>query len=246
VIFGRKHKAEPVEDELTPAEESAELDDVAEDDTEEFEDEVDAAADEVEDELPEAAELDESDWRAEGPFDSEEVELGHDEVTRIDLGSLIVTPWEGLGVQLQVDEATRVVQAITCVWEESGLEVVLFAAPSSGGLAHELREDLSDEVEAAGGRVTVEAGPFGPQLKRVIPQPGPKGEQLFHVSQVWFAEGPRWLLRATLLGDAALGDPGNPAAAPFVEFFRNLVVRRGDKPMVPGEVIGLKLPEGVQ
>lgn len=250
MIFGRKHKAEPVEDELTPAEGSAALDDVAEDDTEEFEDDADAAAGETElpeaAEAAEAAELDDTDWRAEGPFDSEEVELGHDEVTRIDLGSLIVTPWEGLGVQLQVDEATRVVQAITCVWEDSGLEVVLFAAPSSGGLAHELSEDLTEEVEAAGGRATVEAGPFGPQLKRVIPQAGPKGEQLFHVSQIWFAEGPRWLLRATLLGEAALGEPGNSSAAPFVEFFRNLVVRRGDKPMVPGEVIGLKLPEGVQ
>ncbi len=32
--------------------------------------------------------------------------------------------------------------------------------------------------------------------------------------------------------------------APFVELFRNLVVRRGDKPMVPGELIPMKLPDG--
>jgi Protein of unknown function (DUF3710). len=252
-MFGRKRKAEPAQTEESVVDlvESAEDDqapvaDVVDEPA--VEEQVEFAAEETEDEDGETApaELAEVDWRADGPFDYEEVELGHDEVTRIDLGSLIVTPWEGLGVQLQVDESSRVVQAITCIWEESGLEVVLFAAPSSGGLAHELQQDLAEEVEAAGGKATIEDGVFGPQVKRVLPQAGPKGEQLFHVSQVWFAEGPRWLLRGTLLGEAALADAGDPKAAPFVEFFRNLVVRRGDKPMVPGEVIGLKLPEGVQ
>lgn len=248
-MFGRKRKAESVETDPAIVDETAAV----------VEDQFDAEADEAEEvvvddaleddddseDVAEAAELDDVDWRADGPFDYDEVELGHDEVNRIDLGSLIVTPWEGLGVQLQVDEATRVVQAITSVWEESGLEVILFAAPASGGLAHEQREDLAVETQEAGGKATFEDGPFGPQLKRVIPQPGPKGEPLFHVSQVWFAEGPRWMLRGTLLGEAALAEPGDAKAAPFIEFFRNLVVRRGDKPMVPGEVIGLKLPEGV-
>lgn len=232
MIFGRKQKADPIDSDPV-VEDPIELDD------------PDAAEDDEAEEDAEAPELADIDWRAEGPFDDEEVDLGH-EVTRIDLGSLIVTPWEGLGVQLQVDEATRVVQAVTCVWEDSGLEIVLFAAPASGGMAAELRHDLIDEVEAAGGQATIANGPFGPQLKRVVPQAGPKGEQLFHVSQVWFAEGPRWLLRGTLLGEAALAEEDAPLVAPFVEFFRNLVVRRGDKPMVPGEVIGLKLPEGVQ
>jgi len=243
-MFGRKRKAESAEADPTIAESATAAPQDLDAEPDELDDDL-ATVDEADDEGAEAAELTDVDWRADGPFDYEEVDLGDDEVTRIDLGSLIVTPWEGLGVQLQVDEASRVVQAITSVWEESGLEVTLFAAPASGGLARDQREDLADEAEAAGGKVTFEDGPFGPQLKRVIPQPGPKGEPLFHVSQVWFAEGPRWMLRGTLLGEAALADAGDPKAAPFVEFFRNLVVRRGDKPMVPGEVIGLKLPEGV-
>ena len=69
-----------------------------------------------------------------------------------------------------------------------------------------------------------------------------QGQQLFHVSRIWFAEGPRWLLRGTLLGEAALAEGGEAKAGPFVEFFRNLVVRRGDKPMVPGELITMELP----
>jgi hypothetical protein len=257
VIFGRKRKAvdaEPVDTD----EEALEI--VGDDAGDHGDDDVEAGADDLdsaevdaelreeeEDEAAEEAAYEDAevvDWRADGPFDSEEVELGADEVTRIDLGSLIITPWEGLGLQLQVNEASQAVQAVTAVWKNSGLEVVLFAAPASGGLAEELREDVVEEAEQGGGSATIADGPFGAEVRRVLPQEGPGGEQLFHVSRIWFAEGPRWLLRATLLGEAALGDADAPLVAPFIEFFRNLVVRRGAKPMVPGELIPMSLPQG--
>jgi uncharacterized protein DUF3710 len=251
VIFGRKRKTattDPIEEE-----ESLEIvgDDAGEHDVD-VDVDAEAGYDEVEDEAAlEAAEEalsedpgEDVDWRADGPFDSEEVDLTDDGVTRIDLGAVIVTPWEGLGLQLQVNEPDRQVQAVTAVWKNSGLEVTLFAAPASGGLAEELREDAVDEAEQAGGTATLADGPFGSEVRRVLPQEGPGGEQMFHVSRIWFAEGPRWLLRGTLLGEAAVGEADAPVVAPFVELFRNLVVRRGDKPMVPGELIPMKLPEG--
>ncbi len=260
MIFGRKRKPgnDPVDTEEealeivgedadrdesdAPAAEPAASDDVEAHDLDEEEldeDELAAAEAEVAGDGGDAV-----DWRADGPFDAEEVDLSADGVTRIDLGALVVTPWDGLGLQLQVSEADRRVQAVTAVWKNSGLEVALFAAPASGGLAEELREDVVEEAEQAGGNATLADGPFGVEVRRVLPQEGAGGEQLFHVSRIWFAEGPRWLLRATLLGEAALGDVDAPAVAPFVEFFRNLVVRRGSNPMVPGELIPLKLPEG--
>ena len=56
-------------------------------------DEYDEVEDDAEDDAIEAAdEAEPVDWRADGPFDSEEVDLGADGVARIDLGSLIVTP----------------------------------------------------------------------------------------------------------------------------------------------------------
>lgn len=204
--------------------------------------ELEAALDEADEEFDQD-DVEDVDWRADGPFDSEEVDLG-EEVARVDLGALVITPWDGLGLQLQVNEASRAVQAVTAVWKNSGLEVALFAAPASGGLADELREDAVDEAEQGGGSATIEDGPFGAEVRRVLPQEGPGGEQLFHVSRIWFAEGPRWLLRGTLLGEAAIGDADAPMVAPFAEFFRNLVVRRGSKPMVPGELIPMTLPEG--
>lgn len=199
---------------------------------------------EVDDEeLEELEPTGDEDWRADGPFDYDEVELSGDEVARIDLGTLIVTPWDGLGLQLQVDEQTREVRAVTGVWHDSGIELSLFAAPASGGLADDLRAEAIEEAEQAGGSAEVVTGEFGPELRRVLPQAGPKGEELFHVSRVWYAEGPKWLLRGTLLGEAAL-DPDAKAAAPFRELFRNLVVRRGSSPMVPGDLITMTLPEG--
>jgi hypothetical protein len=250
VIFGRKRKSATT-DPIDTEEESLEIvgDDAGE---HEVDVDVDAEVDGDDDEAaPEAAEEavsedpgEDVDWRADGPFDSEEVDLTDDGVTRIDLGAVIVTPWEGLGLQLQVNEADRQVQAVTAVWKNSGLEVTLFAAPASGGLAEELREDAVDEAEQAGGTATLADGPFGSEVRRVLPQEGPGGEQMFHVSRIWFAEGPRWLLRGTLLGEAAVGEADAPVVAPFVELFRNLVVNRGDKPRVPGELIPMTLPDG--
>lgn len=214
---------------------------------------ADEPVDDPEAEAPETgadADLDESgddtdaeDWRVDGPFDFEEVDISSDGVARIDLGALIVTPWDGLGLQLQVDEQSRQVRSVTGVWHDSGLEVSLFAAPASGGLADDLRAEAVEEAEQAGGSAEIVTGEFGPELRRVLPQTGPKGEQLFHVSRVWYAEGPKWLLRGTLLGEAAL-DPESKEAAPFRELFHNLVVRRGSSPMVPGELIAMTLPEG--
>ncbi|MFT4294601.1 MAG: DUF3710 domain-containing protein [Micropruina sp.] len=259
MIFRRKAKAEPVDEpdeEVTDTEAAdgeAEPDAVASDDAEiddaEIEAEGELDPDELpaelsdDEELPEEPEFDpDTDWRFDGPFDHDEVDLAADEVERLDLGSLILTPWEGMGLQLQVNEATQQVVAALAFWEQSGLELALLAAPTSGGLAEELREDLTEEAQQAGGSASTVVGPFGPELRRVLPAEGPSGEQLFQVSRTWFAEGPRWLLRGTLLGEAGLTEDDEGAAAPFVEFFRNVVVRRGDGPMVPGEVIGMTMP----
>jgi hypothetical protein len=138
VIFGRKRKADPVDepdDELTALRPEAQ-------DTEDGEpaDLVDAAPDASDDDMPaelrEAEDDDEdedeqpddtepTDWRADGPFDFEEVDLTADEVERLDLGSLILTPWQGMGLQLQVNEATQQVIAALAFWEQSGLELAL-------------------------------------------------------------------------------------------------------------------------
>lgn len=181
--------------------------------------------------------------RADGPFDHSEVDLDADDVERLTLGPLVVTPVPGMNLQLHGDEQTQQIYAALAMYEDSGLELALFASPRSGGLAKELLEDTIEEAEQAGGSAEVAEGPFGPEVRRVLPVEGPEGEQLFHVSRIWLVEGPRWLLRGTLMGQAGMSEGEEPPADVFVEFFRNVVVNRDDEPRVPGELITLSLPD---
>lgn len=219
-------------------------------------DEVDFLDTDAVAEALESAESDaEIDWRADGPFDIDEVDLEGDEVLRLDLGALIITPWPGAAINLQVNQATQRVQAVAVEWAPetapgqaptpSAFEVVLYAAPRSGGLAEEFIDVLVDEAAARGGTAEQGTGPFGPELHRVLPVTAPDGSEGYHVSRTWFAEGPRWMLRGTLMGYAALPDAEASLAKPFVEFFRNIIVRRGDLPLAAGVVIESTLPEMV-
>lgn len=215
------------------------------------------ATDEVADVTADDAEIDEADTddapvqagdavdpREDGPFDIDEVDLDGDDIERIAFGPLVITPFEGLNLQLHGDPEGGVIQALLAAYDNSGLELALFAAPRSGGLADELREAIVAESERAGGHAEEASGPFGPELRRVLPMEGPEGEQLFHVSRIWLVEGPRWLLRGTLMGEAGLVEGDLEPADLFAEFYRNVVVQRDEEPRVPGELIPLSLPEG--
>lgn len=206
----------------------------------------DEANEELDDTLDELEPEDDVDPRADGPFDFDEVDLEADDVDRIEFGPLVITPFEGLGLQLHGDVETGVVRAVLATFGESGLELALFAAPRTDGLADELRVETIEEATQAGGHAELADGPFGPEVRRVLPMEGPEGEQLFHVSRIWLVEGPRWLLRGTLMGRAGMVEGEAEPADVFVEFFRNVVVKRDDAPRVPGELIHLALPQGAQ
>ena len=95
--------------------------------------------------------------------------------------------------------------------------------------------------------VMVRPGTAATEADKVVAAPvafTPEGEQLFHVSRIWLVEGPRWLLRGTLMGRAGMVEGEAEPAEVFVEFFRNVVVKRDDAPRVPGELIHLALPQG--
>ena len=254
MIFGRKGRRP--EADLADDEGDAVLDEVVveDDDLDHLDDPIDDDAvddDAVDDDaVDDEGDAGNDDLRADGPFDYDEVvlddaeELARQGVRRVAFGPLIITQPETLMVQLQGDQKTNSVFTLLAHHEGSGLELALFAAPRSGGLAAELREDLIEETSQAGGNAEVAEGPFGAEVRRVLPIEGPEGEQMFHVSRIWLVEGPRWLLRGTLMGQAALVEGDRPPADFFIEFFRNVVIRRDDEPRSPGELIHLSLPDG--
>jgi len=63
-----------------------------------------------------------ADVRAEGPYDSSEVDAAELEAEdRIDLGALVVTGRPGMELGLQVDEQSGVVQAVLLMLDDSAL-----------------------------------------------------------------------------------------------------------------------------
>ena len=182
--------------------------------------------------------------RAEGPFDSTEVDQEVLEAEdRIDLGALVITGLPGMELRLQVDEQSGEVQAILLVLQDSALELRAFAAPKSSGIWTEVRREIAAEASRMGGTATETDGPFGTELILVVPVEDPDGKIVSQTSRVLGVDGPRWLLRATVLGRAAV-EPDS--AAPMEETLRQVVVVRGPEPMIARESLPLRLPPGAQ
>jgi Protein of unknown function (DUF3710) len=194
------------------------------------------------------AALDSRDWRTDGPFDIDEVDLDadtEDDPPRIDLGSMVLTGFPGAELRLQVAEETQQIVSAMLVTGDSALELGTYAAPRSGGLWAELRDEMIESATEAGGSAALVEGPFGVELRRLLPVSTPDGEQGYQPSRMWVVEGPRWLLRGIVYGQAALEDGLESPVAELLTAFRHVVVRRGDEPMAPGELLPLHLPTGL-
>jgi hypothetical protein len=273
VIFGRKNKARSVEQEdetevegtgttaAAPDEADTEAPDAVDEPTAAAE--TDPTDDGAQDGLDTDA-LDATEWRTAGPFEVAELSADEeleDDHPRIDLGSIIVTPVPGSELRLQVNEAQEIVSAMLVlpvtapatngaqpeVVGSSALELSAYAAPRSGGLWAELRDEISAAAVEVGGSAELAAGPFGVELRRLLPVTTPDGEQGYQPSRMWVAEGSRWLLRGIVYGQAAIeSDDDDPAVAGVLEAFREVVVRRGDEAMAPGDLLPMSMPADLQ
>ncbi|MCD9197663.1 DUF3710 domain-containing protein [Aeromicrobium wangtongii] len=173
-----------------------------------------------------------------GPWDSTE-RTPDEDGTYLDLGSLLVRVRPGLDVQLPTDGAEGEIGAVMLVAESSALELRAFAATRSGGLWDEVRDDLILEVARLDGECEQVDGPFGAELHVKVPAELPDGEQGFQPSRIVGIEGPRWLLRATFLGDAALNPSDDDV---LMQTLRDVIVQRGPEPRIPRESLLLTLP----
>ena len=179
------------------------------------------------------------DRRARGPWDASEVELVDGDPARIDLGSLVITPREGLELQLQVDEQRGHVVAVVLAGAEGAVELRPFAAPRNGDIWDDVRSQIAAEVARRGGTATEAVGPWGPELRVVLTMTTPDGQTGQQPSRVFGISGPRWLLRATLFGKPAL-EPDDDGVVERA--LRDVIVRRGSEPHAPGEALPLVVP----
>ena len=194
--------------------------------------------------------LDARDWRAQGPFDIAELDedddlTGTPAAPRIDLGAMVLAGFPGAELRLQMSEETQQIVSAMLIHEGSALELGAYAAPRSGGLWSELREEIMAAATEAGGSASLAEGPFGVELRRLVPVSTPEGEQGYQPSRMWVAEGPRWLLRGIVYGQAALEDGLGSPVAEMLTAFRSVVVRRGDEAMAPGDLLPLTMPQNL-
>lgn len=174
-----------------------------------------------------------------GPFDADELPDEQRAVERADLGSLLVAPPSGKELRLQVDERTGAVASVLVAGEDGALEVKAFAAPRNGDLWSEVLPQLKADVAQRGGVTAEREGAWGTELLCQLQVQLPDGQTGVQPSRIVGVNGPRWLLRATFLGQPAV-DPDN--AGEWEQILAGIVVRRGKTAMPKGEALPLTLP----
>lgn len=178
--------------------------------------------------------------RPNGPFDSSEVDQEEIHKGRVDLGGLLVRGVDGMKIQLQVDKRSgRGTSAMLSVGD-AAVQLVAVAAPRSSGLWEQTRLQIAADAQKRGGSAQEGSGPFGTEVRVVVPVTTKDGKQGHQPSRISGIDGPRWMLRATFLGKA-ISDA--TVFQRLVEVVRQVIIVRGDTPMPPGEVIPLRAPE---
>jgi Protein of unknown function (DUF3710) len=172
-----------------------------------------------------------------GPYDASEVDL--EKGGRVDLGSLLIAPTHGREVRVQVDDKTQEVQAVLVAGPDGALEMRAFAAARNADMWAEVRPQIVADVETRGGTVEEREGPWGPELLCERPVTMPDGKTGVQPQRIIGVNGPRWFLRATLLGGPARS---LDAAESWEETLADVVVRRGEQAMPPGDVLPVVLP----
>ncbi len=170
-----------------------------------------------------------------GPFDVTEVPSIR---PYIDMGGIKVAPREGLKVRLDVDQASKRIVAISMDYAGSTMQVQAFSAPKSTGIWSEVRAEIKQGLEQQGATVIEQVGRFGGEL---IISPRPDAPENAKPIRFIGVDGPRWMLRGVIVGDAAAGGEG---VEQIESVFRELVVVRGQAPMPPRELLPLRVPAG--
>jgi len=174
-----------------------------------------------------------------GPQDIDDfVEDGY---ARLDIGSLYLPAADGLELRLQVDESSQEVRAALLASNEGAVELRAFAAPRNGDLWADVRPKIAADFAQRGGTASERDGRWGPELVCQLTVKTPDGQTATQPSRIIGINGPRWMLRATLLGRAAIDES---QAHAWEEVIQRTVVSRGSQAMPVGAELPLRVPGG--
>ncbi|MCI1675231.1 MAG: DUF3710 domain-containing protein [Ancrocorticia sp.] len=170
-----------------------------------------------------------------GPWDEE----SHPERSGlIDAGALLLVPVKGASIQFTVDRNRKVVLGVVYLKDNSAIQLQVFAAPKSRGLWDDVRADLVSSIASQGGKFEETTGEYGKEVDARMPVPG-NAKGVAPVRYIGI-DGPRWLLRVTVSGKAALD--AELRGRLVHEVLDGLVVVRGQVPHPPREILELRIP----
>lgn len=175
---------------------------------------------------------------ASGPYDV--ADLADDGIERVDLGSVLVPPIDDRELRMQVDEQSGAVRAVMLAGPDGAMEFQAFAAPRNGDLWAEVRPQIAADIARRGGSAAEREGRFGTELVCQVQVELPDGKTGTQPSRIIGVNGPRWMLRASLLGRPAL-EP--EASQDWEDALARIVVRRGGEAMPVGEPLPVRLPD---
>lgn len=167
-----------------------------------------------------------------GPFDVLDAPE-EDGVAYLDLGALRIPADTGLELKIEVDEQGAIA-SVNLADENGHMQLGVFAAPRREGIWTDIMAEIKVSISEQRGTVTQSDGEFGPELGAKLPAPGG-----FTPVRFIGVDGPRWFLRAMLVGAPAI-EPAN--AVRFLHAFRGLVVVRGSDPLPVRDPVPLTLP----
>ena len=159
------------------------------------------------------------------------------------MGSILFPAVQGMQLRTQVaDDGTTVLQ-ILVVLGSSGIQMSVAAAPRSGGVWEELREEIRKGFEDQGAKVADYPTRYGNELLVDMPMQMPDGRSATSRMRIIGREGDRWFARIDILGPAA----ANAEAGVEIEkVIDRIVVRRDDYPRTRLELLPVHLPAGAQ
>ncbi|TCJ30857.1 DUF3710 domain-containing protein [Nocardioides jejuensis] len=172
------------------------------------------------------------------PLDISEVDL-EDGAPRVDLGGIVLTHVDGFEIRMQVEEASGEVQSVIFAGDQGALEVRAFAASRGGDMWDEIRPQIAADAAQRGGTATEADGRFGTELVCRVPGQLPDGSEVLQETRIVGIDGPRWFVRATLIGAPVRDDAVRPA---YDQALLSLIVRRGAGAMAPGDPLPLAVP----
>lgn len=177
-------------------------------------------------------------WSEPGPRSFEDVDAT---IGYLDHGALRIPAIHGMRVEPLGTLNQGVAPGIRLTIGTSLVEVEVYAAPKSGGVWDTMRQSLRDLADHHGAHVEEKRTRYGIEHLITIPVTMPDGGKgQTYVREIGH-EGPRWVSRIKILGQAAV-DP--QMGVEFEKLIDRIVVVRGAEPRARLEILPVSFKDG--